>query len=121
MAKFSTFLLVLVVGAVIAYFLSRGPSSLRQLTTFSTAIDLLLNDPGKYDGKIVRVDGTVVGSLGVMGFGGFRLQDSQTGREILVVSSGGIPANGTVISIFGKFKQALAVGPYQYAVVLQQR
>jgi hypothetical protein len=121
MAKFSTFLFVLVAGAVIAYFVSRGPSSLRQLITSSTQIDLLLSDPSKHDGMSVRVDGTVVGSLGIMGFGGFRLQDPQSGSEILVMSSGGIPANGTAISVFGKFKQAVAIGPYQYAVILQQR
>ena len=69
------------------------------------AIDLPHNDPSKYDGTIMRVDGTVVGSLWVIGFGAFRLQDSQSGREILVVSSGGIPAHGTAISIFGKFNR----------------
>lgn len=121
MARFSTFLFVLAVGAVVAYFLSRGPSpSLRQLTTPTTTIDLLLDDPSKYDGRSVRVGGTVVGSLGVMGFGGFRLQDPQSGSEILVMSSGGIPPNGTAISVFGKFKQAVAVGAYQYAVIFKQ-
>lgn len=121
MARFSTFLIVLTVGAVAAYFVSRSPShSVRKLITPSTTIDLLLNEPSKYDGTSVRVGGTVVGSLGVMGFGGFRLQDPQSGSEILVMSSGGIPPNGTAISVFGKFKQAVAVGAYQYAVIFKQ-
>jgi hypothetical protein len=121
MARFSTFLFILAVGAVGAYFLSRGPSAnIRQFTTSSISIDSLVDDPSKYDGQLVKVGGTVGASLGVMGVGGFRLLDRRTGSEILVMTSGGIPPIGTDISVFGKFKQAMAIGAYQYAVIFRQ-
>jgi hypothetical protein len=121
MAKLSTFLFVLALGVVAAYYFSGGTSpNLRQLTTSSTTIAVLLDDPSKYDGQTVKVGGEVAGSLGVMGLGGFRLRDPQSGSEILVMTSGGIPPSGTTISVFGKFKQAVAVGAYQYAVIFKQ-
>ena len=40
--------------------------------TKTTSIKTLLSDPGKYDGKTVRITGDVQQSIGALGFGAYR-------------------------------------------------
>ena len=35
----------------------------------------LLDDPGRYDGKVVRIAGEVSKSIGALGYGGYQLND----------------------------------------------
>jgi hypothetical protein len=110
---------MLAAAGAITYLMSNGNGpTFRGMLAPSTTIEQLLKGPRQYDGKIVKVDGMVVGSFGILGLGGFRLQDPQSGGEILVLTSGGIPPAGTPILVFGKFKQAVAIGSHQYAVIL---
>lgn len=120
MPKYVTFLIVFVVVGALAYaFANRESPNLRSLVTPSVSVDELLKSAGEYDGEVVKVSGIVTGSVGLMGFGGFRLQDSVTKSEIMVMASEGIPLDGTVISLKGKFKQAVVIGNYRYAVLVQ--
>jgi hypothetical protein len=113
-------LLILVATIVVAYFAStNGDPSFREMLVPRTTIDQILERPSQYDGKIVKVDGVVVGSFGVMGLGGFRFKDPGGGREILVVTSDGLPSAGNPILVVGRFKQALSIGGCQYAVIFQ--
>jgi hypothetical protein len=106
-------------GAVAYVLLSGIGPTLHGLLRPSTTIDQLLSEPSRYDGKIVKVDGMVVGSFGLMGLGGFRLQDLGSRREILVMTSGGVPLTGAPTLVWGKYKQAVSIGSYQYAVIFQ--
>jgi hypothetical protein len=86
------------------------------LTT--TDLSDILKRPKEFDGRDVTVWGTVVRSVGLFGVGGYLLK--QGDAEIYVVSSHGVPTPGTQITVSGSFKQAFAVGGYQYAVIIER-
>jgi hypothetical protein len=56
-------------------------------------------DPSGYRNRVVHVDGTVVTSVGVMGTGGYQIDDG-TGK-IFVLSRTGVPSTGTRVSVTG--------------------
>lgn len=56
-------------------------------------------DPSRYTNRNVTVTGRVVNSVGVMGTGGYQIEDS-TGR-IYVVSRKGVPSRGSVVKVTG--------------------
>jgi hypothetical protein len=49
-------------------------------------------DPSRFTNKTVRVSGTVTNSVGLMGKGGYQIEDA-TGR-IIVISGKGVPPAG---------------------------
>lgn len=102
---------------VLVYFNSQNGSAIIDSIT-ATEVNQLLKQPMKYDGKLVTVQGTVVDSAAVLGIGGYRLR--QADSEIYVVSGHGIPQPGSKVVVTGTFKQALAVGAFQYAVILEK-
>src|SRR5262249_55833405 len=66
-------------------------------------------DPARYRTKTVAVQGTVVNSVGVMGTGGYEIEDD-TGR-IYVISSHGIPSSGAKVTVEGTvFSGATVLG-----------
>ena len=56
-------------------------------------------DPGQFRHRTVRVTGTVTNAVGILGTGGYQIED-ETGR-IFVVSRSGIPARGTRVTVTG--------------------
>ncbi|PWU06667.1 MAG: hypothetical protein C5B51_11915 [Terriglobia bacterium] len=56
-------------------------------------------DPSRYYNRTVHVDGTVVNSVGVLGTGGYQIQD-ETGK-IFVLSRTGVPSSGSHVSVTG--------------------
>lgn len=66
-----------------------------------TEIKTLLDDPGRFNGTTVRVAGKVVTSVGLLGYGAYRLDDG-TGT-ILVVSKNGVPREGAKVGVEGTF------------------
>jgi hypothetical protein len=56
-------------------------------------------DPSRYYRRTVRVDGTVVTSVGLLGTGGYQLDDG-TGK-IYVVSRTGVPSGGSRVAVTG--------------------
>jgi hypothetical protein len=120
MPRFGTFLIVLAVSGAIAYAVAhRNDPRLRSLAVPSISVDELLERGRDYDGKTVKVNGIVVHSLGLLGIGEFVLQDASSGTRIMVMASSGIPRDGTVASVTGTFKRVVAIGSFQYAVILQ--
>jgi len=113
--------IAVIVGAVVSHYLLRGETeaTVRELTTPATDIDELVVHPSLYDGKTVKVVGTVVSGAGVMGFGGYRLRQEGSSKAILVMSRGGVPPIGANLSVSGKFKQAFSINDYSYPVILQ--
>jgi hypothetical protein len=56
-------------------------------------------DPSRYQNRNVRVNGTVVNSMGVLGTGGYQLED-ETGK-IYVLSRSGVPSKGARVTVKG--------------------
>ena len=56
-------------------------------------------DPSRYRNQTVHVDGTVLTSVGLMGTGGYQIDDG-TGK-IFVLSRTGVPSTGTHVSVTG--------------------
>jgi hypothetical protein len=64
-------------------------------------------DPARFRNRIVHVNGTVVTSVGVLGTGGYQIDDG-TGR-ILVLSRTGVPASGSRVSVTGSVVTAAVI------------
>ena len=82
----------LLVAAWIVALFSAGCNSIR--------IAQITADPSRYRNQTVRITGTVTTSLGLLGHGGYQVEDS-TGK-IYVISSAGIPSGGSRVTVTGK-------------------
>jgi hypothetical protein len=56
-------------------------------------------DPSHYQNRVVHVSGTVTNSVGVLGTGGYQVED-ETGK-IYVLSRTGIPSRGSRVHVTG--------------------
>jgi hypothetical protein len=84
-----------------------------------TPINQLLNDPSRYDGKTVRVKGTVKGAVGGLGVGAYEIKDN-TGSLTVVSDKGDPPRTGADIGVKGKFQALLSLGFKSLAVLREQ-
>ena len=57
-------------------------------------------DPSHFRNRTVRVTGTVTNSVGLMGKGGYQIEDP-TGR-IYVISGKGVPSRGSKVTVTGR-------------------
>jgi hypothetical protein len=64
-------------------------------------------DPSRFRNRIVHVNGTVTTSAGILGTGGYQIDDG-TGR-IFVLSRTGVPASGSRVSVTGSVVNAAVV------------
>ena len=88
--------------------------------TKTTSIKTLLSDPGKYDGKTVRIVGDVDQSIGALGFGAYEVKDG-TGSIPVVTQGGGAPARGARVGVEGTFRAAYTLGTSSRAVIVEKR
>jgi hypothetical protein len=65
----------------------------------SIRISRINADPSRYANRSVTVTGRVVNSVGVLGRGGYQLEDA-TGR-IYVISTTGVPSRGSTVKVTG--------------------
>jgi hypothetical protein len=84
-----------------------------------TPIGQLLNDPSRYDGKTVRIEGQVKGSIGGLGVGAFEVKDN-TGTIPVVSQRGDPPPSGSKIGIKGKFQALITLGIKSLAVIQEE-
>ena len=82
----------------------------------ATDIRKLLDNPAEYDGKTVRVAGTVKETAGILNFGAFMLDDG-TGTIAVVTKVGGAPREGAKVGVEGTFHSALTVGTKTIAAI----
>ena len=68
----------------------------------SVKIARINQDPSRFYNRTVRVDGRVVTSVGILGTGGYQIED-ETGR-IYVVSRTGVPSSGLQVAVTGTVK-----------------
>jgi hypothetical protein len=84
-----------------------------------TPIRQLLDDPARYDGKSVRIEGVVKGSAGALGMGTYQVQDN-TGTLTVVTKSNGAPRTGDKIGVQGIFQALFTLGSQSLAVLQEQ-
>jgi hypothetical protein len=86
----------------------------------TTPIKTLLDDPSRFDGKTVRIAGNVESSVGILGVGGYKVNDG-TGTLPVVTQSGGTPRNGARVGVEGTFQSAFTLGSTTAAVLVEKR
>ena len=86
----------------------------------TTPVKQLLDDPSQYEGKTVRVAGSVKGAVGVLGMGAYQIDDG-SGTITVVSEGGGAPRNGAEIGVEGTFRSAFTVGTQTLAVILEKK
>ncbi len=88
--------------------------------TTLTPISQLLNDPGQYDHKVVRVAGKVTHAISVLGYGGYQIDDG-SGQLTIVTKTSGAPREGAEVGVEGEFRSGFTLGPETVAVVIEKR
>jgi hypothetical protein len=84
-----------------------------------TPIQTLLDDPARYDKKIVRIAGDVEESAGVLGYGAYRVNDG-TATIAVVAAGGGAPRTGSKVGVEGEFRSAFTLGSTTGAVIMER-
>lgn len=90
------------------------------LSACSRAIHIrdLLDRPQEYDGKTVKVQGTVTQSVGVLGTGAYEIDDG-TGKIYVVAKGQGVPRQGAKTKAEGRFESVFSIlGRSMAAIVL---
>lgn len=83
-----------------------------------TPIGDLLNNPARYDGKTVKIEGEVREAIGGLGLGAFQVRD-HTGT-IPVISQSSPPPTGARIGVKGKFESLFTLGTRALAVLREE-
>lgn len=83
-----------------------------------TPIGQLLAEPGRYDGREVRVEGTVTRGAGVLGMGAYEVED-ETGTIVVIAQGGGVPAQGARTRVEGTFQSVFSLMGRTVAAILQ--
>jgi hypothetical protein len=84
-----------------------------------TPIGELLDNPARYDGKTVRVQGEVKESAGGLGLGAYQVRDD-TGTLTVVSENAGPPRSGSRIGVKGRFEALLTLGSKSLAVLREE-
>lgn len=84
-----------------------------------TPIGELLDNPSRYDGKTVRIQGEVTGGAGALGRGAYQVRDD-TGTLAVLSEEGNAPRTGSRIGVKGKFQALFTLGARSLAVLREQ-
>ncbi|HEY7635534.1 MAG TPA: hypothetical protein VH763_08325 [Gemmatimonadales bacterium] len=84
-----------------------------------TPIGNLLDNPARYDGKTVRIQGDVKQAAGGLGIGAYQVTD-QTGTITVVSEKAGPPRTGAKIGVKGIFQALITLGTKSLAVLREQ-
>jgi hypothetical protein len=84
-----------------------------------TPIGELLDNPARYDGKSVRVEGEVKESAGGLGLGAYQVRDD-TGTLTVVSEKGGPPRTGSKVGVRGRFEALITLGSRSLAVLREE-
>jgi hypothetical protein len=76
-------------------------------------------DPSRYRNQTVHVSGRVINSVGVLGTGGYQLED-ETGK-IYVVSRKGVPSSGAHVTVTGTVLPGAQVLGQSVGVTIKER
>lgn len=106
----SAFVLAAALGVAVVAGACRGTTPIRDL----------LDDPGRYDGETVRVEGRVSGAVGALGRGAYRVNDG-TGSLNVVSETGGAPREGAEVGVEGTFRSVFTFADRSEAVLVEER
>jgi hypothetical protein len=84
-----------------------------------TPISELLQNSSKYNGKTVRIKGTVKESAGLLGRGAYQVND-KTGTLTVVSQTAAPPPTGSTTGVKGVFQSLLTIGSKSLAVLQEQ-
>lgn len=112
---FRALVVLLAAIGLILYLAWRPPERPGGVT--SVALAELLQHPEDYQGRFVRVSGTVIDRASLLGVGGVILADT-AGHEILVLGLIAPPRPGSETTISGRFQTLLSVGDIQAPVIV---
>jgi hypothetical protein len=73
-----------------------------------TSVKEITAAPARFEGEVVKIKGHAEGATSVMGFRAFLLRDD-TG-EIVVVTTGELPASGESVALKGTVRSAVIIG-----------
>lgn len=79
----------------------------------------LLDDPARYDGETVRIEGRVTRGIGLLGRGAYEVDDG-TGELPVVSQLGGAPREGARVGVEGIFRSVFTFGDRSGAVLLER-
>lgn len=82
-----------------------------------TPIRSILDDPRRYDGRIVTVAGEVRDSTNLVVLKWYRVAD-ETGA-IVVVPAGAVPRRGARVEVTGTVRQAFVIGDESLTVIME--
>src|SRR5262245_61021895 len=84
-----------------------------------TSIKAIANEPVKYEGKEVKIKGTVAAPLQLPGVRTFVVKDD-TG-EIQVTTTGSLPASGAEVAVKGTVKSAMLVSGKSLGLRIEEK
>lgn len=82
------------------------------------AIGDVVADPGRYGEVPLELEGVATGGMGLLSVGIFTLTDSS--GEITVLTSTGLPPDGTELIVRGTVMSGVTIGGTNYGVSLQE-
>jgi hypothetical protein len=83
-------------------------------------IKALLDDPGQYDGKTVRIAGDVTQSASVLGYGGYQVNDGTGTLTVVIEGGGSAPRVGAKVGVEGTFRSAFTFAGRTAAVLVEK-
>lgn len=78
----------------------------------------LLDRPQDYDGRTVKVEGTVTRSAGIFGTGAYEIDDG-TGTIFVVAQGQGVPREGARTKAKGRFESVFSLAGRTIAAIVQ--
>ncbi len=84
-----------------------------------TPIGQLLDNPSRYDGKTVRIEGEVQSSAGGLGVGAYEVKD-ESGTLTVVSDKGSPPRTGARIGVKGRFQALVTLFSKSLAVLREE-
>jgi hypothetical protein len=84
-----------------------------------TPIGELLDNPARYDGKTVRVEGEVKESAGGLGLGAYQVRD-KTGTLTVMSEKSSPPRSGSRVGVKGRFEALITLGSRSLAVLREE-
>lgn len=88
--------------------------------TAFTEIGTLLDDPGRFEGRKVKISGRVESAFGVLQFGAYRLSDG-SGAITVITDRGGVPREGARVGVEGEFRSAFTMGTESVAAIVESK
>lgn len=80
----------------------------------------LLDDPGRFDGKTVRIAGEVTQAAGALGVGAYQVNDGTGTLTVVNETGSGAPRVGAKVAVEGTFRSAFTLGSTSLAVLVEK-